>query len=231
MNKLGLIGGLGPESTVLYYKEIIDRFQKTTETETFPELLMHSVNMTHVLHLIDTGARGQLVAYLADATEKLVKAGAQFCAISSNTPHIVFNELRELVSVPMVSIVETSAAKAQSLDLHRILLIGTKFTMESDFYSKCFAEKSIDVVVPEPDEQKTIHGIIFPDLEAGIVRPDMKNTMLSICKSHIEREQVDGILLGCTELPLILGEDDFDITVLDTARLHIEELVRRMISK
>ena len=227
----GLIGGLGPESTILYYKEIIARFQNATGMETFPELLIRSVDMTRVLNLIESGARGKLVEYLAGAAEQLAAAGAQFCAISSNTPHLVFNELREWVSVPMVSIVETAARTALEMGLHRIALIGTKFTMDSDFYRACFAEKGMTVVVPEPPERQAIHDIIFPELENGIVRSEKKAAMLAICTSLLRRERTDGILLGCTELPLMLGDDDFDVAVLDTARLHITELVKRMIEE
>ena len=225
MKTLGILGGLGPESTVIYYREIIDRYRSLTGNDTYPHILINSVDMTRVIGLIADHAYEPLVQLLAGAIEHLATAGADVCAISSNTPHVVFDRVAARVNVPMVSIVSATAERARTSGLKRVLLIGTKFTMRNDFYARTFEKYGITCIVPDAAGQDTVHDIIFPELESGIVRADRKETMLRLCTALIERERLDGIILGCTELPLMLTEDDFDVAVLDTARIHLEKLV------
>ncbi|MBN1759873.1 MAG: amino acid racemase [Chitinispirillaceae bacterium] len=231
MRTVGILGGLGPESTVIYYKEIVGQYRAAAGTDDFPHILINSINMTHVLNLINGREYDRLVRLLADEIEHLAAAGAELCAIASNTPHVVFDRLAGKVNVPMVSIVEATAARAHFLHLKRVLLIGTRFTMQNDFYARCFREKQITVIVPEAADQEIIHSVIFPELESGIVRPEKKRVVLDICTGLIERDNLDGIILGCTELPLMLKQDDFSSTVLDTVRIHVEKLVSGILGK
>lgn len=135
MKKLGMVGGLGPESTVEYYQSIITKYQdRMGSKEILPELYINSINMYKVFSLIEADDLGGLVDYLVDAIEKLERIGAEFAAILANTPHIVFNEVQKRVHIPMISIVEETLNWSQKLQLERIGLIGTKFTMENDFF-------------------------------------------------------------------------------------------------
>ncbi len=229
MKILGLLGGLGPEATVIYYREIIDRFRAETGSDEYPEILLHSVNMSEVLRLIAAQRYEELIDLLAGKITGLVSAGAQFCAIPSNTPHIIFERLRKRVTVPLISIVEATREHAQASGLKKLLLIGTLFTMKNDFYRRSFNAAGIDIVVPDEEQKNIIHGIIFPELELGIVRPEKKAQMMAISTGLIERYGLDGIILGCTELPLMLEPSDFPVAVLDTARIHIEMLVRMIL--
>ncbi|MDA3941161.1 MAG: amino acid racemase [Spirochaetia bacterium] len=153
-------------------------------------------------------------------------AGADFAVIASNTPHIVFDEVDKLSPLPLLSIVEATAQKAATLKLKKLLLIGTIFTMESTFYQNSNSNYNISVVVPSAEEQEIIYNIIFPELEEGIVIPKKKNQLINICNKIIEKENIDGRILGCTELPLMIKDDDFRIEVLNTTKIHVEGILK-----
>jgi aspartate racemase len=229
MKIIGLLGGLGPESTVNYYKEIINRYRTKTGKDEYPHIIINSVNMTRIMEMVSNKEYKELIEYLELEIIKLITAGVDFCAICSNTPHIVFNEIKDRIIKPMISIVDSTAQKAKTLRLKKVLLLGTKFTMSNNFYNKCFQEYNIDVLVPEESEQDIIHNIIFPELEEGIVIPEKKEKLIKMCNKIIDENDIDGIILGCTELPLMINENDFEIKVLDTVDIHVEDIVNRVI--
>ena len=139
MQKVGIVGGMGPESTALYYQSIVSKFQeKAGSKDVLPELHINSINMYKMFQLLTNGETEALVDYLATAVQSLINAGADFVVMSANTPHIVFEQVQQKVQFPMISIVEETYMKAQKLGLERIGLIGTKFTMENDFFKKPF---------------------------------------------------------------------------------------------
>lgn len=152
----------------------------------------------------------------------LESAGADFIIISANTPHTVFDELAEQTKVPMISIVECTAEKANDLKLKKLLLLGTKFTMQKDFFPRCFKKFDIQVIPPSFDEQATIHKIIEKELARGMVKKESKRRLLTI----IGRYKVDGVILGCTELPLILTKKDTKLTLLDTVDIHTDAVLK-----
>jgi aspartate racemase len=225
MKTIGIIGGIGPESTVDYYRGIIARYRDLTGDDNYPPILVNSINMTAMLNLLSGRDYDALVEMLLDAIEALARAGAEIAAIASNTPHIVFDRVSPRSPLPLVSIVEAAAEKAESLGIQKALLIGTSFTMASSFYRDCFARRSIPLVVPSSAEQVAIHGIIFPELEEGIVVPEKKARLLDICDRIIEKEGVGGVILGCTELPLMVKEGDLPVCVLNTVTVHVEAIV------
>ena len=137
MKRVGIIGGTGPESTVDYYKSIISKFQeKIGSKEDLPELFINSINMYKMFNLLMNGQTKELIHYLTDAVQKLESVGVDFVVFTGNTPHIVFERVQEKVQVPMISMVEETYLKAQELSLEKVGLIGTKFTMENDFFKK-----------------------------------------------------------------------------------------------
>lgn len=232
MPKLGMVGGTGPESTVEYYQAIIKRYQdKTGNPEELPEFLIHSINMYKIFDLLDSGEEGELVAYLAEAVRDLQKAGADFAVLAANTPHIVFEEVRRESGVPMISIVEETFREADRLNLGNVGLIGTKFTMENDFFKEPFLANGKKLVVPNGDEQDYIHEKIVDELEKGIVKPETKDEFLNIISRMVEEDGVDGIILGCTELPMLIKPEDTKIRQLDTLEIHAAAIAEAMVGE
>lgn len=231
MKKLGMVGGLGPESTVEYYQSIITQYQeKMGSKEVLPELFINSINMYRVFEFISKDDLQGLANYLIEAIETLEKVGADFAIISANTPHIVFDEVNKRVSIPVYSIVEETVREAEKQGLKKIGLIGTKFTMENDFFKKPFEDRGKEVVVPTEKEQQYIHEKIVAELENGIVNKETKEQYLAIMEDMMKRDGIDGIILGCTELPMIIKEDDLDLPQLNTTQIHIDRIIELMFS-
>ncbi len=226
MKKVGIIGGTGPESTVDYYKSIISKFQeKIGSKEDLPELFINSINMYKMFNLLMNGQTQELIHYLTDAVQKLESVGVDFVVFTGNTPHIVFERVQEKVQVPMISMVEETYLKAQELSLEKIGLIGTKFTMENDFFKKPFISHNIEIVVPNQSEQEYIHRKIVEELENGIVNNETKKGFLNIIEQMTDRDGIQAIILGCTELPMLIKNEDLNIHSLNTAEIHINKIV------
>lgn len=226
MKKVGIIGGIGPESTVDYYRSIISKFQeKIGSKEELPELFINSINMYKMYNLLTNGQTQELIDYLTDAVQKLESVGTDCVAMSGNTPHIVFEQIQKKVQVPMISIVEETYLKAQELSLEKVGLIGTKFTMEKDFYKKPFISHNIEVVLPNQSEQEYIHRKLVEELFNGIVNNETKKGFLNIINQMINRDGIQGIILGCTEIPMLIKNDDLNIHPLNTTEIHINKIV------
>ena len=225
MKKIGIIGGLGPESTIDYYKGIISGLQKYN-TKDYPEIIIESVNMNKVLNYLELENYEEIIDYLSKANTNLAKSNASFSVIASNTPHIVFDEVNNLSSIPMISIVEETFKKVKNDNLQIIGLIGTKFTMEKDFYKKKFINEDIKIVVPDQNQQEYINKTILEEVEYGIVKEETKKNYLNIINKMKEKENIKGLILGCTELHLILNyQDDKDIKFYNTTEIHIESII------
>jgi aspartate racemase len=217
---------MGPESTVDYYQSIISKFQeKIGNKEELPELFINSINMYKMFNLLMNGKTEELINYLAEAVQNLEKIGCDFVVMSANTPHIVFEQVQQKVQIPMISIVEETYKKADELGLERIGLLGTKFTMESDFFKKSFISNQKDIIVPNQSEQEYIHKKIFEELENGIVNNETKKEFLNIVTQMINRDDIQGIILGCTELPMLIKNEDLNIYQLNTTEIHVNKIV------
>ena len=228
MSKVGIIGGIGPASTLEYYREIIEGYRGAMGARNYPKIEVNSVDMTEMLSFIEAGDYEGLVGFLLSAVRELARAGADFGAIASNTPHVVFDRVQALSPIPLISIVESTCESAASLGLRKLLLIGTWSTMAGRFYQDALAAAGIEAFVPSEEGRRLVHGTIFPDLEEGIVLPEKKKVLTALCGKLIDEVRADGIILGCTELPLMLGAEDFDVAVLDTTRIHIDRIVERL---
>lgn len=226
MKKLGMIGGTGPESTVDYYQSIISKFQEETGSkESLPELLIYSINMYKIFDLLQNNQEEELAEYLAAAVLSLERAGADFAVISANTPHIVFDKVQQKVNIPMISIVEESYRTAHQLEIHKIGLLGTKFTMENDFFKEPFTANGKEIFVPNEEDQQFIHEKIVKELEQGIVNEETKKEFLVIAERMIEQHGIEGLILGCTEFPMIFKPEDLDIPQLNTVEIHVAKIV------
>ena len=231
MKKLGLIGGMGPESTIPYYHDIVYGVQKALGKSSFPELSIESVDVFKVLGLCKKKKYDELTDYLMNAINNLTRSGADFAALSANTPHIVFDRLKEKSSIPLISIVEATCSEAKHRGLKRIGLLGTVFTMVGDFFKKPFIEQGIDVIIPAQEDMNLVNEKIATELELGIV----KEETLEIFKGIIERMRVESsieaIVLGCTELPLILNDNVSPIPCLDTMQIHISTIIETILDE
>ena len=173
----------------------------------------------------------KLTDWLVEKVVALHDAGAEFAVIGSNTPHIVFKEVVSRSPIPMLSIVQETCKKAEDSGLKELGLMGTRFTMEADFFKKPFDDNNMVVVVPEQEDQDIIHHRLFSEIELGIIKDSTREELLSILKKMIDKHSIDALILGCTELPLILNKDEFGIPFLNTTAIHAESIVNYCIGK
>ncbi len=227
MKKLGLIGGLGPEATVYYYNLIIDSFKKENQGRlNYPDIVIYSVNMEFFIGLVKDGSYEEATSYLADKLIALEQTGIDLIAISANTPHLFFDALKKSVSIPMISIVDASARYAKDLGLKNLGLLGTAFTMDAGFFQDVFQKHGITVVTPGETEKKYINTKLFTEIELGVFKDDTRFGIEEIIKQMTEVQHIDGIIMGCTELPLILPEESyFGVKSLNTTDIHVSEIV------
>jgi aspartate racemase len=225
MKQIGIIGGLGPESTVDYYKRIIEAFRAEGSLAA-PEIIVYSVNLEEVLALVSGQEWDRLVYLLVAKIKALQRAGADFAVISANTPHIVFDEVRAKSPIPLLSIVTATLNRTKELELKKVGLLGTKFTMEANFFSPPFSAQGISVVVPPPADQDYIHDKLMHEIELGIITDETRKGLLAVIERMTALEKIDAVILGCTELPLILDKSAFGIPFLNTTAIHVESIVR-----
>jgi len=229
MKTIGIIGGIAPESTIAYYRLIISGYREIVKDGNYPPLLINSINMTKMLDLIGANRLQEVTQYLLDEIEKLAAAGADFGIFASNTPHIVFDDLERQSPIPLVSIVEVACEACHNLGLNKVGLFGTRFTMQGLFYPHVFNKQGITLVVPETKDQDYIHEKYMGELVNGIFLPETRHMLLNIVERLHEQEGIQGLILGGTELPLILSDDSFhDIPILDTTKLHVGKILEKI---
>jgi aspartate racemase len=227
MKKIGILGGLGPESTIDYYRGIIEAFTPAYETLGFPEIAVESVDLRSFTELAQTGGWDRIAEMLIDRCEILRRGGADFGAIASNTPHRVFPQVQQGTSLPLLSIVEVTRDHVLQLSAEKLCLLGTKFTMQSDFYQRTFGQAGIELVVPAPEEIEYIQEKLFSEIEFGIIKPETKRGFLRIIERMEAEQRIEGVILGCTELPMLLKPKDFRLHYIDTTAIHIAAIVER----
>lgn len=231
MKTAGIIGGIGPESTMEYYRLIVAIYRERARDGSYPSLVINSIDLKKMLDLIGANRLADVTAYLAAEVQRLARAGADFGLLAANTPHVVFEDLRRQSPIPLISIVEVACQAAQAQRLKRVGLFGTRFTMQGRFYPDVFRNAGITLIVPAPHEQAYIHDIYMNELVNGIVRPESRAGVLAIVGRLKAQEKIDGLILGGTELPpLLRGVEDQGIPFLDTTRLHAEEAVAQLLS-
>jgi aspartate racemase len=228
MKTIGILGGLGPEATVDYYKEIIKSVNERNNdgSLTYPEIVIYSVNMGRFIGLLENEKHEVASNYLATCINKMAHAEVDFAAMSANTPHLLFDEIQRKVSIPLISIVDSCARKALTLGLERPGLIGTKFTMMGGFYPKAFSKFGMEMITPHPGEQEIINEKLFKELELGIFKDETKDLLLGIIQQMIDRDGIDSLILGCTEFPIMFTEESYlGIPFLNTTRIHVAKIV------
>ena len=218
VKRIGILGGMSPESTTEFYVLLVKKYYQTYHNHAYPEIVIFSVNFDKMIKLQELGDTKLYVQELMKGIRALEKAGADFAVIASNTPHLVFGELQRKSSIPLLSMVQSTAQRARAQKMSKVLLLGTRFTMQSSFYKDEFEKLGIGVIVPSKTEQDMINNIIYKELVQGVVKKESKKRILTIIKNY----DVDGIILGCTELPLILTPKDTKIPLLNTLTIHAE---------
>jgi aspartate racemase len=231
MKTIGILGGLGPEATIEYYRGIVQALHSKSPDSDYPETVIYSANMTELWRIIEAKQFCTLTTWLIERIESLHKGGAEFAAIASNTPHIVFEEVRSKSPIPVLSIVEETCKKAKSVDLKKCGLFGTKFTMQSSFYQDYFNQQGISIVIPEEDDRKFLDDKIFSELVFGAIKDKTRKKLLQIVRKMIDTESIDSLILACTELPLILSDSECGIPFLSTTAIHIDSIVKFCLSQ
>jgi aspartate racemase len=227
MATLGIVGGLGPESTIDYYRRILEGWKRDDPFST-PSIIIDSLDVNRGLHLVEHDRPG-MIEYLSASILRLAAGGADFAAMAANTPHVVFDDLVARSPIPLISIVEACAEEAQRRDLRRLGLLGTRFTMEGSFYPEVFARRGMAIVAPNDEERAWIHDRYVGQLLKGEFREDTREGVKSVVRRLREEENIDGIILGGTELTLLLADATVEgIPALDTTALHVAAIVERL---
>ena len=228
MATLGIVGGLGPESTIDYYRRILEEWKRESPSSS-PSIIIDSLDVDRGLRLVEHD-RPALVEYLAASLGRLAAAGADFAAMAANTPHVVFDELVARSPIPIVSIVEACAEEAARRGLHRLALLGTRFTMEGTFYPAVFARRGIAIVAPNDEERRWIHDRYVGQLLKGDFREETRDGVIAVVRRLRQEQNIDGVILGGTELTLLLSAPVVaDLPALDTTALHVAAIVERLL--
>ena len=230
MKTIGIVGGIGPESTIEYYRLIITSYREQKQDGSYPSIIINSIDLKKMLDLIGANQLGEVTQYLLDEIKKLERAGADLGVLASNTPHIVFDDLQRQSPIPLISIVEAACETTKALGLRKGGLFGSRFTMQGRFYPDVFSKEGITLAVPEEDEQAYIHDKYMSELVKGIILPETRARLLTIVDRLKEREGIQGLILGGTELPLILRDATYGgIPFLDTTKIHVRKIVAQIL--
>jgi aspartate racemase len=231
MRTAGMIGGLGPESTVDYYRSIIARYRERKADAGYPHVILNSLDADKVLALLDNGRLGDLAGYLADGVELLARAGADFGFIAANTPHLVFDEVQRRSAIPLVSIVRATSNHANGLGLKTFGLFGTGFTMRANFYPEEFQREGLALVRPTESEKELIHRAYIDELLQNRFLPETRTAILNIARRMKDEDGIEAVVLAGTELPLLLRESPPPgLALLDTTKIHVEVIVDKLLN-
>ena len=219
MKKIGLIGGITPESTVLYY-QILNRLNANELGKTHSaELIINSFDFGQISQLVKQGRWDLLDKKMAETATNLENSGASCILICANTMHLCIDAVRKVVGIPVIHIADTTAKEIQKKGIQKVALLGTKYTMEKDFFRDILNEHSIETIIPDAEERDEIHRIIYDELAQGEFKKSSKESYLKIIDSLI-LNGAEGIILGCTEIPLLINQNDVSLPIFDTTKIH-----------
>ena len=219
MKKIGILGGMSPESTTLYYEHITRSYTARFGNYGYPEILIYSVNFQKYVDWQHKGQWQEAARDMAEALERLHGAGADFGLIATNTMHIVFEEVQRAVNMPLLSIVEATADAILAAGVRSVGLLGTVFTMSERFFRNGIEQRGITALVPEPESQQLMNEVIYQELCRGDIRPESRRLFLEIIE-RLRHQGAQGIVLGCTEIPLLVEPEHCDLPLFNTSLLH-----------
>jgi aspartate racemase len=227
---LGIVGGIGPESTIEYYRFILDGYARRGPDRQAPHIVIDSIDVNRAIAMLDSGDLAALASYLGDAVDRLARAGADVALMAANTPHIVFDEVRGRAAIPLISIVEAACDRAKTLGMRRLALLGTGFTMRASFYPDAFARAGLALVTPSDAEKTYIHDKYINELLVNRLLPETRDALLAIINRMRRDERVEAVVLAGTELPLLLrGAEPPGLPFLDTTMIHVERAVAELL--
>ncbi|MEY2506454.1 MAG: aspartate racemase [Verrucomicrobiota bacterium] len=241
MKTLGIVGGIGPESTIEYYRFILDGYRKrVTEAPTplelragaasVPHIIIDSIDVNRGLAMLDANDLAALADYVAESVERLTRAGAEIGLIAANTPHIVFEEVERRATIPMISLVRATCDRALALGFRKLALLGTGFTMRGRFYPEVFARAGIELITPAEEEKDFIHRAYIGELLKNQFLPETRDRMIAIINRLRAEEGIDAVILAGTELPLLLrGAEPEGLPFLDTTLIHVDAAVEAVL--
>jgi aspartate racemase len=225
-----MIGGTGPESTIEYYRRLIAAYHARVSEIGAPPIIINSIDNKNLVKWFTAGELAAVINFLAAEIERLARAGADFGLIAAVTPHLVFDELQQRASIPLLSIVEATADAATKSRLRRLALFGTRFTMQAALFPEAFERRGMTIVLPNEEEQEFIHEKYMGELFAGAILDQTRAAFIDIVATMKQRDNVDGLILGGTELSLILREPiAAGLPVLDTTQIHVETAIEWML--
>ena len=228
MKIIGMIGGIGPESTIDYYKRLLDGAQKRNPGGPAPSIIINSIDLQKGLDLLGANKLDELTEYIVPEVIRLKNTGAEFGFLAANSPHIVFDDIARRSPIPLVSIVEATCVKAKARGFKKLGLFGTRFTMHGRFYPDTFTREGLQLTVPTADEQDYIHDKYINELIPGKFFPETRDGLLAIATRMKKEHGIQGLILGGTELPLILTDSSLlGIPFLDTMQIHVDAILGR----
>ena len=226
MKKIGLVGGTGPESTLMYYKELNSRIDKITDGKAMPDIVIESVDFRKAWGYVCSEKYDFLTEYLAEKVTSLQNSGAEVISLTAVTMHIVVDDIIAKTGADLISIPKVVCNEALSKGYKKIGLLGTIFTMEKDYMKKDFLEAGIEVYVPDKEDRDLVAKRIYEELEVGIVKDSTLKELQDIIAKMRDEDGIEAVVLGCTELPLILNSGNCPVPCLDSVEIHINELIK-----
>jgi len=229
MQKIGLLGGLSPESKVEYYKIINSEVRKVLGGCSSAELVIESFNFKEIETLQFEGKWKELGDKLGQAAQKLEASGADYIVICTNLMHKVAPIVQEYISVPLIHMVDSVSKEIKRRKMNKIGLLGTIFTMEEDFYSKKLLEDyGIETIIPDETDRMEVSRVIYKELCCGVITEQSKQRYLEII-DKMKQDGAQGVILGCTEIPLMIGENDTDMAIFNTTQIHAMSVVEKIL--
>ena len=226
MKKIGLVGGTGPESTLMYYKELNSRIDKITNSKQMPEINIESVDFRKAWDFVANKNYKALADYLSEKIINLKNSGCEIITLTAGTMHIVYEEIVKNTNIELVSIPKVICEEILNKKYSKVGMLGTIFTMEQDFLKKDLQNAGIEVIVPEKDDRELIAKRILEELELGIVKDTTLKEFQQIITKMKSTHGIQAVILGCTELPLLLNSQNCPVDCLDSVELHIQKLIK-----
>lgn len=225
MKKIGILGGMSPESTIHYYEKIVRDYTARYGTHGYPEIIIYSVTFEPYIHWQAAGEWDIMAADMIKGCKGLQSAGADFVVIATNTMHKVVNEVQAEIDIPILSMLDVVAQKIIAENMSTVALLGTMYTMVDGFYTAGIEKHGLKVLVPEADNRQIVHDVIFQELVKGDVVPASREKYVNIIQK-LEKAGAEGVVLGCTEIPMLIQADDVNIPIFDTTAIHAEAALK-----
>lgn len=231
MKKIGLVGGTGPKSTLMYYKELNSRIDKLTGGKAMPDIAIESVNFRRAWEYVTTADYDKLSDYLAEKVNSLYNGGAEIISLTAATMHIVMDELAAKTKAELISIPKIISDEVVSLGMKKVGLLGTIFTMEQDYMKKDLLDAGVEVYIPEKEDRELVAKRIYEELEVGVVKESTLQEFVDIINKMKKDNGIEAVILGCTELPLLLNSENTPLPCLDSVEIHIRKLIELAMSE